>query len=55
MPAHPEKPLDLIGRNLRDALRGVVASPLPDRLCQLLTALEAAENPPPESPVKRLH
>jgi hypothetical protein len=55
MPGHTEKPLDLIGRNLRDALRDVVASPLPDRLCQLLAALEAAANPPSESPVKRLH
>ena len=55
MPGHPEKPLDLIGRNLREAFCGVLTSPLPDRLCGLLTALKAAENPPPESPVKRLH
>jgi hypothetical protein len=55
MQGHLGKPLDMIGRNLRDALRGVVTSPLPDHLSQLLVALERTENLPSEKPVKRLH
>jgi hypothetical protein len=36
-------------------LRGVVASPLPGRFCEFLTALEAVEKPAPKKPEKRVH
>ena len=57
MPLTSEKPLDLIGKKLRDEWHDLVRSPLPDRLRQLLDELERAEKAPSQrpDPQKRLH
>ena len=43
MPERGAKPIDLIGQNLREAWSDTVALPLPDRLRQLLDAIERTE------------
>lgn len=55
MPERGEKPIDLIGQNLRDAWSDTVALPLPDRLRQLLDALERAEKIPQQGTARRAH
>ena len=57
MPLTSEKPLDLIGKKLRDEWHDLVKSPLPGRLRQLLEELERAEKAPSQRPNRqeRLH
>jgi hypothetical protein len=57
MPTRVDKPLDLIGRKLREEWRDLAVSPLPERLRLLLERLAQSEKPVVcrPDPLKRPH